>query len=228
MFEWKVENMALLNEKGGIYYGQEKIYKCESEVSREDKIAFVDSLQDGKLSYILALIDKFDEDKNSLSKDKWGNVKTVSLKAWIKRNDTKYGRPIINDMYNYGRYYLLGTRRSIQYDCRDTYDTYYDLVDEAFHRQLKECKKKEHEYFLEHDEYSILKEKFRNKNYNTTFGVHVAQCSDGTIYVYESGDSYYDSERREITIDELKYLLARYEELDNLVAKITAETKIVF
>jgi hypothetical protein len=185
-------------------------------------------LQDGKLSYILALIDKFDEDKNSLSKDKWGNVKTVSLKAWIKRNDTKYGRPIINDMYNYGRYYLLGTRRSIQYDCRDTYDTYYDLVDEAFHRQLKECKKKEHEYFLEHDEYSILKEKFRNKNYNTTFGVHVAQCSDGKIYVYENGDSYYDSGRREITIDELKYLLARYDELDQLVAKITAETKIVF
>jgi hypothetical protein len=196
-------------------------------VNKEDKIAFVDSMQDGKLSYILALIDKFNEDKESLPKDKWGNVKTVSLNAWIKRNDTKYDRPMIDSMYHYGKYYILGMRRSIQNDYKGTYDTYNDLVDEVFHRQLKECKKKEHEYFLEHDEYSILKEKFRNKNYNTTFGVHIAQCSDGKIYVYGSSDSFDADNRREITIDELKYLLARYEELDKLVEKITAETNIV-
>ena len=80
---------------------------------------------------------------------------------------------------------------------------------------------------MEHDEYSILKEKFRNKKYNTTFGVKIATCSDGTIYVYGNSDSFYDSDKREITVDELKYLLARYEELDQLVEKITAETNIV-
>ena len=62
MFEWKVEDMALLNQKGGVFIGKEKIYDCESKVSREDKIAFVDSFQDGKLSYLLSLIDKFKED----------------------------------------------------------------------------------------------------------------------------------------------------------------------
>lgn len=236
MFNWKVEEMALLNEKGGVCIGKEKIYACESSVSKEDKIAFVDSMQDGKLSYILALIDKFNEDKATLPKDRWGSVKTVSLKAWIRRNDTKYDRPIIDDVYNYGKYYLLGTGRYITdsdkeaYAYKGTYDTYADVVDELFHRQLKECKKKEHQYFLEHDEYSILKEKFRNKNYHTTFGVHIAQCSDGKIYVYEKSDSdgFYDSNKREITAEELKYLLARYDELDALVAKITAETDIKY
>ena len=26
----------------------------------------------------------------------WDNIKTVSLKAWIKKNDTKYSRPILD------------------------------------------------------------------------------------------------------------------------------------
>lgn len=227
MFEWKVEDMKLLNQKGGIFLGKEKIYDCEYNVSREDKIAFVDSLQDGKLSYLLELIGKFENDKMNMPKDNWGNVKTVSLKAWIKRNDTKYSRPIIDDYYHYGKYYILGMERWIESNSKGCCDTYVDLVDELFHRQLKECEKKERKYFLEHDEYSILKEKFRNKNYNTTFGVNIATCSDGNIYIYENKDSFYDSKYREITIDELKYLLSRYEELDKLVEKITEETKII-
>ena len=226
MFEWKVEDMKLLNQKGGVFLGKEKIYDCEAVVSREDKIAFVDSLQDGILSYLLELIKKFDNDKVNMPKDSWGSVKTVSLKAWIKRNDTKYNRPIIDDYYHYGRYYILKMERWIESNSKGYYDTYEDLVDELFHRQLKECEKEEHKYFLEHDEYSILKEKFRNKNYGTTFGVNIATCSDGKIYIYE-GDSFYYSGHREITIDELKYLLSRYEELDELVEKITKETKIV-
>ena len=56
MFEWKVEDMALMNQKSGLFLGKEKIYNCESKVSREDKIAFVDSFQDGKLSYYILWI----------------------------------------------------------------------------------------------------------------------------------------------------------------------------
>lgn len=223
MFEWKIEDMALLNENGQIFFGKEKIYSCESTVSREDKIAFVDSLQDGKLSYILFLIEKFKKEKESLPKDQWNNVKTVSLKAWLKKNDTKYGRPIIDNFYHYGKFYILGTERWITNDHKGVYDTYDDLVDEVFHRQLKECEKKENEYFLEHDEYSILKEKFRNKHYDTTFGVNISFWSSGKICVYDENNN-----ERDITIDELKYILSKYEELDELVQKITEETHIKF
>ena len=226
MFEWKVEDMVLLNQKGGLVLGREKIYDCEHKVSREDKIAFVDSLQDGKLSYLLSLIEKFETDKDSLPKDDWNHVKTVSLKAWINRNDKKYSRPIIDNWYHYGSYNLLGTTRWISSNSKGQYDTYDDLVDEVFHRQLKKCEEKERSYFLEHDEYSILKKKFRERNYCTTFGVRIGDCSDGNLYIYDNDDDY--DRRREITMDELKELLSKYEQLDALVEKLTAETNIVY
>lgn len=150
-------------------------------VSREDKIAFIDGLKDGKLSYILNLFEKFKEDEESLPKDKWGDVKSA-------------------------------------------YDTYDDYVDEVFHRQLKECENKEREYFLEHDEYSILKREFLNKKYNTTFGVNITSWSSGKVCICDD----VTKEEREITIEELKYLLSRYKELDELVEKITKETHITY
>lgn len=228
MFKWKVEDMVLLNQKSGVFFGKEKIYDCENKISREDKISFVDSRQDGKLSYILSLIDKFKEDYDDLPKKEtlFGDkeVKTVSLKAWIKRNDTKYGRPILDDNYKYGEFYLLGTCRRIMSNLKYSYDTYDDLVDEVFHRQLKECEKEEKQYFLNHDEYSILKKKFREKNdqYRTSFGAHIWICSDGRLLL-KNEEGY----EREITIDELKDLLAKYEQLDALIEKLTAETHIV-
>lgn len=222
--EWNVEELKLLNEKNRIYLGKEKIYNCESEVTREEKISFVDSFQDGKLSYLLELINKFNEDEKKLPKDNWGDVKTVSLKAWLNKNDTKYERKIIDNRFRIGQYNLLSIERNIKYEYKGTYETYEDIVDELFHRQLQICEREEKIWFLEHDEYSILKEKFRNKKYNTTFDVHIGECSDGSIYVYdEDGNN-----KRNITIDELKELLAKYEELDKLVEKLIAETNIKY
>ena len=174
------------------------------------------------------MLEKFEEDKDSLSKQTsaFGNVsvKTVSLKAWIKRNDTKYSRPVIDDWYRYGTFNILGCERNIQINLKGTYDTYEDLVDEVFHRQLKKCELEEKKYFLEHDEYSILKRKFKDYSnaYSTTFGAHITTSSDENVYVGENFES-----KREITIDELKDLLTKYEQLDALVEKLTAETHIV-
>lgn len=223
MFEWKVEDMALMNESGGLLVGKEKIYACESKTPREDKIAFVDSMQDGKLSYFLNLIEKFNVEKESMPKDKYGYVKTVSLRAWLMKNDT---RNIIDKSHNYGQFYLLGCTRRITTNSQAYYDIHEDFVDEIFHRQLKKCVESERSYFLAHDEYSILKAEFkeRSEKYNTTFGVIIAMSSDGSVSVCKDDCS----ESRAITIGELKYLLAKYDELDRLAAKITGETCIVF
>lgn len=221
MFEWKVEELKLYNQKGGLYLGNEKIYDCENEVSREDKIAFVDKMKDGKLSYILNLYEKFEKDKEGLPKDQWGDVKTISLRAWIKRNDT---RKVIDDTYTYGNIKFIGGRSIKFINRKRAYDTYKDYVDEVFHRQLKECENEERNYFLEHDEYSILKNKFLNKKYHTTFGVNISLWSSGKICVYDENTNA----ERKITIEELKYLLSKYEELDALVEKITQETHIVY
>ena len=111
MFEWNVEDMKLLNQKSSVMIGKEKIYNCESDVKREDKITFVDKMQDNKLSYILALSEKFEKDKEDMPTNNLGDVKTVSLKAWIKRNDK---RNLIDNSYQYGSIRFMGGR-NIQY-----------------------------------------------------------------------------------------------------------------
>lgn len=229
MFEWKVEEMALMNNHTDVYSGRYKVtlYTCENSVSRDDKIAFVDSKTDGKLSYLLSLIEKFNSDKDSLPKkdSMFGEpeVKTTSLKAWVKRNDTKYPQKVIDDWFKYGKYNLLGCERYIQSNRKADYDYYEDLVDEVFRRQLIKCEEEERKYFREHDEYSILKKKFEEKQrqYGTTFGVGIVTGSCGVCV--GSGESY-----RDITIGELKELLSKYEQLDALVEKLTKETHIVY
>lgn len=60
MFEWKVEEMVLMNNHNEVYTGLSRVkmttYTCENFVSRKDKVTFVDGFQNGKLSYILSLI----------------------------------------------------------------------------------------------------------------------------------------------------------------------------
>lgn len=220
MFELNVEDMKLLNQGSSIIIGKEKIYNCEHDITREDKTAFVDKIQDNKLSYILALLEKFEKDKEDMPTDNYGDVKTVSLKAWIKRNDK---RNLIDNLYQYGSIRFMGGRNIQCINRKGAYDTYENYVDEVFHRQLKECENLEHKYFLEHDEYSILKQKFRDRNYGTTFGVNIGSWSSGKICVCDENGN-----ERDITIDELKYLLSKYDELDRLVEKITAETNIKY
>ena len=78
MFEWYVQVMKLMNEKSNIYINNEKIYKAENELSREEKIEFLDKMNDDKISYMLKLADKFQEDKDKLSKDEYGFYKNAS------------------------------------------------------------------------------------------------------------------------------------------------------
>lgn len=229
MFEWKVEEMALMNNHADVYDAGYKvtIYACENSVSREDKISFVDRMTDGKLSYLLSRIEKFNADKSSLPKE-YGmlgepKVKTTPLKSWIKLNDTKYSKKLIDDCFKYGNYNLLGCERNIQSNQKGDYDYYDDLVDEAFRRQLIECEREEQKYFHEHDEYSILKKKFEEKQnqYRTTFGAKI-WIGTGGVQVGDFG------KRRKLTINELKELLSKYEQIDALVEKLTKETHIVY
>ena len=52
MFEWYVQVMELMNEKSNIYINNEKIYNAENKLSREEKIEFLDKMNDDKISYM--------------------------------------------------------------------------------------------------------------------------------------------------------------------------------
>lgn len=223
MFNWNVEEMKLLNENTRTYIGQKRIYSCEYTTSKEDKIAFIDTMQQGKMTYLLNLIEKFNKEKNDLPKDNWGYVKTVSLKAWLKRND-ELG--LVDNSYQYGRIRFLSLERHINnVDSKYMYDTFANLVDECFHRQLVECEQMEKTYFLSHDEYSILKKEFREyaDKHGTTFNVAIMWSSNGKVYVYETMDK-----KREITIDELKLLIGKYNELEAFIDSLSFDINIVY
>lgn len=96
MFEWYVQVMELMNEKSNIYINNEKIYNAENKLSREEKIEFLDKMNDDKISYMLKLADKFQEDKDKLSKDEYGYYKDASLRAWLKKN-VKTARVIVKE-----------------------------------------------------------------------------------------------------------------------------------
>lgn len=223
-FEWKVEDMALMNEKGNIYICNEKIYKAENELTREEKINFLDSMNDGLTSYILNLADKLKEDKENgvIKKDIYGEMKAISYIAWINRNDTR--NCIGNSTYNRGEIRFSPCRNINRLDTNISMfrsSTYSDYVDEAFHLQLKELETQEKQYFRKHDEYEILKAKVSEylDKYGT-FGLNIWKTSRG-LYFYKNDDA--NSLGRQITLDELKLLYSKYEEMDKLYAKITKE-----
>ncbi|MBQ4543670.1 MAG: hypothetical protein IJA19_05830 [Clostridia bacterium] len=213
MFTWKLEELQLYKECEG--KPKTHIFECEAETSREDKIAFVDSLTEGQLSYVLGLIDKLKEEKDTLALDQWGDIKTVSLIAWIKRNDTKYGSPIISTYSTYGMAKVLGIGRYIQNDDND-------YVDKVFHAALVDCVEKEKGYFLAHDEYSILKEKFRNRGFASTFGVQIFDYLDKMVVEDDAGNE------RPITLEELKELNEKCEQVLALIEKLAQETHITY
>lgn len=218
MFEWKVEELKLWRENKACG-DNHRLFSCEHTTSREDKIAFIDTMTDDRLSYFLELKDKFDKDKPNLPKDTWGSVKTVSLKAWLKKNDTRH---IVYTTYNYGEVHICGTTTNIQSSSPFPYSMHNDLVDKLFHRQLLECAKLEYEYFKTHDDYEKLKVLLTEmvEKHNTTFGVQLLISSDEiSVGDYENS--------RPITNEEIKELLNCFEQLENCISKLSQKIYIL-
>lgn len=164
MFQWNVEEMMLMNmprENG--------IFACESEVSTEDKVSFVDQFQEGGLSYIFDLMKKFEADLPNLKKDEDGCVKTVSLQAWLRKNDH---RNLIHRKGTFcGQIQFMGCHKKIyllysafQFTRFFGYtilneESFPCFVDECFHTQLEYCLTEEKKYYNENNaDQKLIKE----------------------------------------------------------------------
>lgn len=228
-YKWNVEDMQLMNEKCNVFIGIEKIYDDENKLSREEKIEFLDKMNDDKISYMLKLADKFQEDKDKLSKDKYGYCKDASLRAWLKKNDyrdivdtskTFIGSITLVDYDSFG----YGRRNIQNINLKATRDSYEDFVDELFHRQLKECEKQEKQYFNkyyyykhEHDEYRILSKKVSDYmyKYDISFGKEIWHSGDRLFF--KDNQSCLE---RDLTLDELKVLEAAFEKIKDTMDEI--------
>lgn len=147
---------------GGTIINSNFIYKMENEFSTEEKIKFIDEnyeLRGHKdaCTYMLNLINKYLVEKDNLPKDTYGYVKTVSLKAWLKKNDPW---KVVDDHYHYGSYYFakreysnFGTLTPIPAWTSNTpyYNQEGKIVDLWFHDVLEILYYEEMKYFNDHD-----------------------------------------------------------------------------
>lgn len=226
MFDWNVEEMKLINSPKTEVEGRHvkgMVCDCELTTSREDKIAFVDRMNEGKLSYLLSLCEKFEMEKDSLPKtaSRYGldKINTNSLIAWIKRNETRFNGHMFDTTYHYGNFFLLGAERNILANYAKTYDLYDDFVDEVFHRQIEKCMDMEREYFTAHDELSVLKKKL--EEYRLTYRTNFGLSLDWNMQL-----RFADGTPRELTLEEAKKLLATYEKLEAYATELSASLDI--
>lgn len=219
MFTWKVEELKLMKEKEK----NGSLRSLKESISMEDKIAFIDQMQNGAMTYIKELRDKLMEDSGSMPKDSFGEVKTVSLLAWLKRNDP---RKLVDTRYIYGDICLLSCHIKLHSKNHYNFDGF---VNDVFYHLLDACFRREKMYFREHDEYEILKTKMQTHQMAriTTFGVNVVIMGDNKVLIENQ-----EGERRDITIAELKELIAKYDELQHVIQqtieKMTAEINITY
>lgn len=227
-FEWKIEDMLLMKEKPNQI--GEKIYQIEKELSREEKIEFLDKRNGGLTSYILNLAEKFQkEDTLKLGTVIVGDELFAridhdnKIKNWLAYNDTK--KAVYNSKYDCDDYDSKHQRGEIKYKPhRLIQDLNYDIdkgkhsdyVDAAFHLELKKLEKMEWQYFKTHDEYSILNKKVNHfiKKHNICFGLNI-RAND-----FEEVEFYKEANKRLLTLDELRILNNKCEQVSSLIKNI--------
>lgn len=228
-FNWKVEEMLLNKTKkeSNDVHGYLIIsYPIEKELSIDEKLEILNEYTKGKLNYFIELNNKYivDKENGTIKSDSWGYPKENSKKAWIRKHDTDFvfwnGKTKDNswtqdcfhyDFFGYGKQLYFG------------YSIGYDNVNSLFHDLCRYLEKKEIEYFKTHDEYEILKTRFRECGC-PKFGVNIACWSSGDICIRND----IKDEQRPITIEELKILLEKYQELKEYEEKLKTEINIKF
>lgn len=230
MFEWKVENNALNTERQRNCFGRyinRYIFRAESETSEEDMIAFIDSLTDGAMSYTIKLANKLDEDRKTMPVDRWKDIKTVSLQAWLKRNDTR--NVASRDSVGLGKVFIRFNPEiittSVGFELRfiqnmyqkGGYDSHESYIAEAFHCVLDKLCYEEKKYFNEHDERAILERKAVNvlERYGS-FGAHITWGSCGIRVC-----SNEEEKARKLTTEELNALVEKAERMDALYNELS-------
>ncbi len=241
--EYKVEDLVLYNEVKNHpqtpfdkRLNRPRIFAWENTFTQEEKIAFIDKYyksedKDGWATYLLNLINKFLKEKDGLPKDNYGYVKTVSLKAWLKKNDP---RESIRAKWNYGSYYFMGRDYSdfATLTARPSWGSegktpYYNeegkLADLWFHDFLAKCYEVEEKYHNDHDPtvFKVRKIVELGKKYGE-FGIRKFGITVGNGIKILDKDWVRTFDEVQITEDDIDKMLEVYEEIDSLM---TAKTK---
>ena len=227
MLTYNIENLELKDSSVS------DIIRYTISTLDEDKVELIDALEDGYATKLFALKDKYDQDlsagKIKLRKTSSGRLvlNTNSLIAWIKKNDSHDildNGSIVTERAGKIRHNRL-TTISIPDDFHhidkcSSFIRFPEILDELFFILLKELKIKEVQYFKEHDEYEVKKQKllYFAEKYRTTFNYPVIFCSSGSLEI-ENDDEH--RTRRHVSIQELDELIYKYEEVEDLIKRLS-------
>lgn len=172
MMNYKVDELKFMNmKKVPIYVSNPRlrgglhIFQIEDQLNEEEKLQFIDLMKGGIGTYLLTVIQKWEDEKDTLPKDNFGHPKTVSKKAWLKRNDPK---KLIDNNYKPGNYHLFGTKfNGLSLICPTTdygysmEHTKKGIIHQWFHDLCEELMRGEQKFFQENDPKQIKLTKVR-------------------------------------------------------------------
>ena len=197
-----------------------EIYEIEDKLSVAEKIKFIDEIEDNIASYLLNIFEKWEKENPSLKRDVFGDIKTVSKKAWIKRNDS---RCIIDTELDLGSYNLFGTkyetmsricpRTSRSYKKRYTESMIYtgkNVVHQWFHDLCDKLCDEERKYFEAIDPIAIRIKKI--KDYAGWIGTLNNNLINDICY----------NDKRDVGESVLDFIVNKYEKLEENI-KIISE-----
>lgn len=218
-YTWNVEDYKLMKERNNktIRWENEVIFEDVFRYSEAEKIAFVDSMTDGKLTKIVNAINAYKKDSDTIKKDDWGYPKKNSLNAWIKRN--KFD-DVIDTNFSSGEFTIFGMKRTLwNANEKYSYDNLANVVDEAFNRTLHYLAKEETKHYNNNDPYMIKFKAVRNHPY-TGAVVDYGYSSSGEIFINDE-----DGNRRNLTVEDMDKLLEAADKIKEYAEKIRSEFK---
>ena len=237
MKNYKLEEMVLWNE----YNNSERIqrykepYKYGKDFSREEKIEFIDKYlpltykgkqqpeRFGKdaMTYLMNLYAKYNAEKDSLPKAKYGGINTNSFKAWLRKNDPRG----MHSTYHVGQIYFLTDLyigRDIVWDER--YGRQVDVVEHIFQIVLNQLAQAEHDAFAEVDPIAVGINKIREYNgkYGSLNNLRISSIAgNGLSYLEKSWMNW--TKYKPVTLEEINKILSVYARVEEVYNKFAEE-----
>lgn len=203
------------------------VFEIEKELTLVEKIKIIDALHDGIATYMLELIAQWEEDVDSLPKQRGHRVKTVSFQAWIRRNDDRKKISESTLGSSLGTYRMFGERYNIQWGTTIpdyefsinpqslAYSSRH-VVHQWFHDLCDELYRHEASYHKNHDPVNI---KIKTLiGYKEKFGTPFNEKKlNMIVWNHRIVEGY------EVASEDLDRYIAAYKRIEDLANEINAE-----
>lgn len=225
----------LPSEKTGRY---SKAWKIESELTPEEKLEFLDSLEDGSVSKKLGLLEKFSKDVSSFTTTQYGALTVRAIKKWVAENNSEGLIKLRSARSNEWTITVQG--EEIKLDRRIFDGSFKDrnaYINRFFNAYLLRRESNEKWYMSEHSEENKIAETFDHDTWNysllyktiSAFGMSTRLARDEYDRAYIEGRK--KNEQDEVTFikltpDELAVLRKKTEEVEAFMKSLADSPEV--